>query len=259
MKEYRLICLNTWVGMQFDLLMDFVERKKALTDIFCFQEVTYTPTNRQWVRGGVRANLLQDLRGVLAGFNDYFAYATEGYDLEGKLDYEFGYGQGTFWNQKLSVISKKAQFVHRNNACDVVQHDNWWESPRNVLITDFKLGEGIRVANVHGIWEPGDKSDSPDRVAQAIKLSGVFKDDIKTILVGDFNLGIDNESLKMIEQGRRNLIRETDIKSTRSSFYKYEGRHADYAIVDQGVNIKKFAVLEDEVSDHLPLEIIFEV
>jgi endonuclease/exonuclease/phosphatase family metal-dependent hydrolase len=74
------------------------------------------------------------------------------------------------------------------------------------------------------------------------------------VLCGDFNLLPESESLLMLEQyGLRNLIREFGITSTRTSLYPKEGRFADYAFISEGIQLKSFEVLPDEVSDHAPL------
>lgn len=51
----------------------------------------------------------------------------------------------------------------------------------------------------------------------------------------------------------RNLIREYGITSTRTSFYQKPEKHADYVFVSEGISVKAFTVLPDEVSDHAPL------
>ncbi len=35
----KLISLNTWCGIKYDLLMKFLEEHSSEIDIFCFQEV----------------------------------------------------------------------------------------------------------------------------------------------------------------------------------------------------------------------------
>lgn len=256
-KDYRLIDLNVWMGKKFDELIDFVEREKSDTDIFCFQEVTHIPEEREET-GEVRFDLFGDLQRVLSDFNSYFEYAKI-YEAGAKEEFSFGYGEAIFWKKDLKVVNQEVRFIHRKNPHDVFERDGWWESPRTVLLVDLLMEEKVvRIANVHGIWEPGPKIDTPARLEQAKKLDKVFED-TPTVLVGDLNLGIDNESLRMIENGRRSLVKESGVKSTRSSFYLHEGKFADYAIVDKEIEIKKFKVLGDEVSDHLPLELIFSV
>lgn len=74
--------------------------------------------------------------------------------------------------------------------------------------------------------------------------------------MGDFNLLPESESLKKFEEfGLRNLIKEYGITSTRSSLYQKEEKYADYAFVSKDIEVQEFAVLPDEVSDHLPLSL----
>ena len=52
----------------------------------------------------------------------------------------------------------------------------------------------------------------------------------------------------------RNLVKEYEITSTRTSFYKKsEDKHADYIFVSNGIEVKDFRVLPEEVSDHSAL------
>ena len=64
----------------------------------------------------------------------------------------------------------------------------------------------------------------------------------------------------MIEAtGMRNLIKEYNITSTRTSFYKKPVRFADFVFVSKDIKVNDFKVLPDEVSDHAPLFLDFEV
>jgi endonuclease/exonuclease/phosphatase family metal-dependent hydrolase len=73
------------------------------------------------------------------------------------------------------------------------------------------------------------------------------------ILLGDYNLNPETQSLAILTQGRRNLISEYSIATTRSALYTKPLPYADYAIVSPDIVIKSFAVPYTEASDHLPL------
>ena len=82
----------------------------------------------------------------------------------------------------------------------------------------------------------------------------VLKQGGDIILCGDFNLLPDTESIAILEKfDLKNLIKEYDIKSTRTSLYKKPLQFADYVFVSKGINVLDFKVLPDEVSDHSPL------
>ena len=55
----------------------------------------------------------------------------------------------------------------------------------------------------------------------------------------------------------RNLIKEYRITSTRSHFYESDVRFADYVLVSPEIKVRDFRVLDDVVSDHLPLYVEF--
>ena len=76
--------------------------------------------------------------------------------------------------------------------------------------------------------------------------------------MGDFNLLPQTESVRILEYGRRNLISDFNIPTTRSRLNPYYGTpqeqpHANFAFVTPGVQVESFAVPDIEVSDHLPM------
>jgi endonuclease/exonuclease/phosphatase family metal-dependent hydrolase len=79
----------------------------------------------------------------------------------------------------------------------------------------------------------------------------------KKILCGDFNLLPNTESIAMLEKGMKNLVKEYGITSTRSHHYTKEHKFADYIIVSTDIKVANFEVLQEPVSDHLPLLLEF--
>src|SRR3989338_5052371 len=74
------------------------------------------------------------------------------------------------------------------------------------------------------------------------------------VMSGDFNLLPDTQSIKKLEDfGLRNLIKEHNITSTRTSLYPKAEKFADYTLTSKKIIIEDFKVLTDEVSDHSPL------
>ncbi len=56
----------------------------------------------------------------------------------------------------------------------------------------------------------------------------------------------------------RNLVKEYRVTSTRSQLYKKPDKFADYILVSPEVIVEDFKVLEEEMSDHLPLLLTFQ-
>jgi endonuclease/exonuclease/phosphatase family metal-dependent hydrolase len=78
------------------------------------------------------------------------------------------------------------------------------------------------------------------------------------VLIGDFNLLPETESVRLLEAGLSNLVIERAIPSTRSRLNPYYGTpqeqpHADYAFISPGLRVTGFEVPDVAISDHLPL------
>lgn len=123
-----------------------------------------------------------------------------------------------------------------------------------------KDGEQLTVINFHGLWNGKGKGDSEDRILQTKNILDFTKKLTgEHLLCGDFNLRPDTESIKLFQDvGMRNLIKEYNITSTRTSHYTKDEKFADYVFVTRGVRVKDFKVLPDEVSDHAPLYLDIE-
>ena len=130
---------------------------------------------------------------------------------------------------------------------------------RNLQRLEFDYQEKTySILNFHGMWNGQGKTDSPKRIEQSNIVRKNF-DEARglKILCGDFNLNPDTESVNILAKDNVDLIKRYNVNSTRSSYYKYEPKFADYVMVSPDVEIKDFKVLDDEVSDHLPLFVEF--
>lgn len=187
-------------------------------------------------------DLFEKLREILADFDGHFAQS-----------YGDDYGLATFVRKNFDVVSAESRFVYKEGPRVDLEPGLEGDHARNVQIVT--LTDGLRIANIHGLWKKGrGKEDSPERLEQSMILTGVLSGDAPAVLVGDFNLWPDTESVRMIERaGFRNLIREYGITSTRTELFPKEFvPFADYAFT-KGVEITDFQVLPDVVSDHNPL------
>ncbi len=120
-------------------------------------------------------------------------------------------------------------------------------------------GGSLLVGNYHGIARPGSKLDNDERLAQSHELRRALATHPgPVVLIGDFNLLPETESIHLLERDFRNLVIERAISTTRSRLNPYYGTpeeqpHADYAFVSADVTVVSLEVPDVEVSDHLPL------
>ena len=252
----KLLSLNVWAGIRFEPLLQFISRYAAEVDVFCFQEVFSTATDHLQ-SGESRVNLFQEMQSALTGFNGFFDGAQDGIDMQGAVDFQISYGLATFVKRGVSIADHGDLMVYATrNGKDV---KTGVTVPRNLQYLRLNIsGKQLTIANLHGLWNGGGKGDDNDRLEQSrLTVDFLNGEPGDTILCGDFNLWPDTESMKLLEQGRRNLIKDYGIFSTRSELYTKENKFADYILVSDHVTVSYFQVLPDVVSDHLAMLLDF--
>lgn len=242
----RLICLNLWRGKLGDKLRTFLTYQSQKTEIFCFQEVARTDYDN------IGRLTYDNLRELLPDFKGYF----RDYIAPGEYQKE---GLAVFVKNTITVQDEGEIFVYNPPRLSLVnagEHTLW----RNLAYVRFNhRGKKILIANFHGLFDGPNKTDNHDRIRQARRIRKFLErfKDIK-IVCGDFNLLPHSESLNMIGEGMRNLIREFNIRSTRSRLFKFENKFADYVLVSPDIQVRHFEVINETVSDHLPMLLEFE-
>jgi endonuclease/exonuclease/phosphatase family metal-dependent hydrolase len=168
------------------------------------------------------------------------------------------YGLTIFIKKNIILREEGELFVYKDYG--YFSEEDIGDHSRNIQYVSIDSSAGIRtVAHLHGLWNGHGKGDSPDRLLQSDNIVRFLHSvDSPYIFCGDLNLLPETESLKKLEAaGMRNLIKEFGITSTRSSLYTKPVRFADYMFVSDGIEVKDFKVLPDEVSDHLALYLEF--
>ncbi len=245
----KLITLNIWGGKVFEPLMDFFSKHAEDVDIFCLQEVFNNPPNvKSRVQTKVaKEDIYKDIAKILKDFDGYVAPTQDG---EESLTMFIKKG---FGNYEIAD-----HFVYRwRNAMEGNDASTYGI---NIQYMKFNREErDYMVCNLHGHWTPNFKGDNPARLEQSKNIKKFLDDfDGAKILCGDFNVAPNTQSMSILETSMINLIKKYNITSTRSHFYTKEIKFADYIMVSPEVKVEKFEVLQDVVSDHLPLLIEFD-
>lgn len=242
-------------------LIKFINKHSKDTDIFCFQEVFKT-TSRMTENAGFRLNLYEEFCKLLPEHKGYFAPSVENYIagafLPNFTNFNLSWGLTTFIHKKFKVTSEGDFFVFRTK--DSFNPEDLNTLPRNMQYLTFNSqNKKFIVCNLHGIWQKGEKVDTPSRISQSEQINN-FLDQYKEeaqILAGDFNLNIDTQSLKILEKNLINLIKEYKILTTRSKLYTFGDKFADYILVSDKTKVLNFQVPSIEISDHLPMILEF--
>lgn len=262
----RLISLNIWGGNQIQPLLEFITHEAPSTDVFCFQEVAHTA--HKDVHKAMHEHgdtMLQILTDILPDFQPYFVSTHAGYNQR-PVDFDLTFGNTIFVRKNLTVLEDGHVFVYgKKNAIEIPEllEKNWRSLPRLVQFVRLKeeSGKEVTICNFHGLWHKDGKGDMPARIEQSNNIAALLNSiEGSKILCGDFNLNIDSESLQILEKGMRNLIKEFDIKTTRSiKHYPKIDRmpFADYTLVSPEIEIMRFSVPQTDISDHLPMILEF--
>lgn len=250
----KLITLNTWAGREKEPFEKFLAAHAPFTDIFCFQEIfndldeeIATDTYINHTEGN--RHILKEIADILTDFDVYFCPVASNV-----------YGIAIFLKKGMEIIASGEVMLYENPSFDP-EEENSDHNRKMQWVHIKKDRKDVIVMNVHGHWDVSGKSDTSNRLEQ----SKIINDFIQTtgtipkILVGDFNLLPETESIKMIEQNFTNLITKYNIPTTRTSLYKGDDKHADYAFVSPEVLVEEFQALPDVVSDHVPLSLGFDV
>ena len=257
----KLISLNAWGGKLFIPLMKFIKDNSKDTDIFCFQEVFKTTSNVK-IREGYRMDLYDEVSEVLINHQGYFSPFLENYLIFSRsevkeVNFNLSYGLAIFIKKEIGVASVGNFFVYGNKNSFNPKDLN--SIPRILQYMTFtKKNEKFIVCNLHGIWSKQGKEDSPSRLKQSRKINKFLGNQLsEKILCGDFNLGLNTESIKILEKDMRNLIKEYKIKTTRNKLFPGDEKFADYVFVSNGIKIINFEVPSINISDHLPMILEF--
>ena len=251
----KLVTLNLWGGRVSDKYKEFFESHKDV-DAWFFQEVFKE-------KNGQPSKMVKQI--------------VEGFKIEQKLfhvlekylpDYENEfcqihrdtYGLASFIKKDFTVLEKGEVLIAKGNWDDIEDSQDR-DMNRKLQWIEVKVeGRKILIANAHFTHRPEGKRDSEKRLKQSkIVVDFLNMFDCPKILVGDFNLLPDTESIKIIEEtGMRNLVKDYGVVSTRTSLYKKKLRMADYVFTSPEIEVLDFKVLPEEVSDHSALYLEFK-
>lgn len=248
----KLITLNTWAGREKEPLEIFLKAKSDNTDIFCFQDIFNDldeDLEANISESGQNKHLLKEVSEILKDFDVYFCPVIENV-----------YGIAIFLKKDFEVIASGEVMLYENPV--FTSPEDGSDHNRKMQWVHIKHGrKDVMIMNIHGHWDPSGKSDTANRLEQSKIISEFIESvgPVPKIMVGDFNLLPETESIKILEKNFSNLITKYKIPTTRTVLYKDNDKHTDYVFVSEEVLVESFEALPDVVSDHTPLALSFDV
>jgi endonuclease/exonuclease/phosphatase family metal-dependent hydrolase len=256
MKTLKLVTLNCWGGRAADKLLPFLAEKGKEIDVFCLQEM-FDADQRVLEERHPEMNLAGDIyRRAVEVLPDHVGCLAYFDDNRDRMSL------AVFVRRSVAVRTIADFIVHRPEQPQ--ETGSAVRSSRKLQYLTLDLnGRTVTIANFHGLWVNGPKTDNPERITQANEVRA-FLDGVTgpKILCGDFNLLPETESVAIMAKGMRNHVVETGVRSTRTPLYRHydnpaEPNFADYVLTSPDVDVRQFAVLPDAVSDHAALFLEF--
>ena len=261
----RILCLNGWGGKLHHELAAYV--RSVSPDILCLQEVVHTPaSDKDWLdyRDGdhilpQRANFLRDMADALPGHTAIFCPAAQGVLWDGDEFVASQWGLATFVRAGFPVIGQMQAFVHKG-----FSPDGYGDHPRSrnahaIRVYDYDRKGPVSIIHTHGLRDLNGKMDTPERLAQAGRIAdlvgAIAEPGDRIVLCGDFNVEPDSATFEILGRlGLKDLVTGGGHRGTRTSLYTKPDRFADYMLVNDAVEVRRFEVVTTpEVSDHCPL------
>jgi endonuclease/exonuclease/phosphatase family metal-dependent hydrolase len=255
----KLLSLNIWGGRLYEPLINFLKLNKNEIDIFCFQEVFKSEKNI--FSNGSKMNMYFDLQNLLNDYQIFYSPTLENRDLKQEVNFKVSFGNAIFVKKGIKIVKEGSIFIHgaynKTKKLFDESYGTYFNFPRTLQYVI--LENGLMVINIHGFWTLKTKNDTPESKAQAKKIIKFLSNfENKKIICGDFNLNPDTKSILLLEEHLLNLIKDYKIKTTRNKYYEGKEKYADYIFVSNEINVLDFEVIDQEVSDHLPLLLEFK-
>lgn len=260
----KLVDLN--VCIKLDNTKEVIEFLKSNeSDVTTLQEVTRHFEDSAFEEYKIKYHIEKALPEFKYNFFGPLFYANC-IEKDGQVNKDFG-GYIEQGNQTLSkhpIIEASNNFYY-NNYTYGFDATNFRTDDlcRAVQIGTIDInGKLVRIINVHGIWNK-DRIGNERTIHQSnFIIKTALEKDLPTIIVGDFNLSPESESIKLINEKFTNLINVYNIKSTRPSFddgLDVGNNVVDYIFVNDKIKVNDFKVPNVDVSDHLPLLLDFDI
>lgn len=261
----KLVNINIGIKIDnTDKISDFLVAQKA--DIITLQEVLRHLDDSVFEQ-------FKSQEGIKKTIGENYPYkffgplwVTHLHKTSEKIHRDFG-GQVEQGNEILSkfpIVSATNEFFYKDFGyfLDVT---NWRKEDhgRAITITELDVnGKRLQILNLHGIWTQDKLGD--ERTIEECKyvIEAAKRNDIPTIIVGDFNLLPESESITLLNGEFINLIDKYKITSTRPHVVDETDKGnvvVDYIFVNEKIKVNDFKVIDTDISDHLPLVLDFEI
>jgi len=259
--------LNINIGIKIDNSKDIAEFIKDVdAGIIAIQEIVRPLEDKVATQFRSKEEIESQLEGMYP--YQFFGplWVSKSNNEKKKILYNFGgcVEQGNQILSKYPIIEAANEYYYKSYSY-MLDWSNWKEEDHGRALQVVELdidGKRLQILNIHGIWTADKMGDYRTIKECNYVVEAARRKKIATIITGDFNLLPDTSSIKILNAEFRNLIDEYEIKTTRPDFKDEidEGRNVvDYVFVSDEIRVKNFQVFNNDISDHLPILLDFEI
>lgn len=261
----RLVDLNIGIKLDNnDKVISFLKEKNA--DIITLQEVMRGIEETVYDRYNNSKIIKESLKDT--HHHSFFGplWVADKHIKNGTITKDFGgmAEQGNEIISKFPIVEASNQFFYKSYQIykDTTEFKKT-DHARAVELTILEINnKKLQLLNINGIWNEGKVGDERTKKECEYLLSLVEKNTVPTIVVGDFNLNPQSESIQLLNKKFTNLIEKYNIPSTRPQVkdgLEVGNKIDDYIFINDKIKVNNFEVEVTEVSDHYPLILDFEI
>lgn len=251
----KYLTLNIWHGGKlFDNVVDFIIKENP--DVLALQEVQESSDKTGKKQFKTYSLLKKLLPYKYSCFDPIFSFLQNGL----KIDHGNAiYSRYPIKNHKVYFFDLKYSVIDWDRAHEMNRFEHF---PRNMQWVQIEINHKLlNIFNLHGIWGK-DGKDNPRRLKMGNIIIDKVKNKEKVILSGDFNMSPNTKTIHNIEKVLKNVFKK-GIKSTFNAKYKNDPIFSkivvDMIFVSPDIKILEKNCPQVDVSDHLPLTIVFEI
>lgn len=262
----KLLCWN--IGIKIDNTLDVINFiREGKYDLIALQEVLKAKDDKAF-------NMYRSYNDLENSFKSIYHYSefapvwgAKEIIKNDKSSRDFGgfVEQGCYTLSKNPILEHYNQFYYleyKNPGFDATyfKKNDHARSIQNMIIENND--KKFRIINIHGIWNEGKLGDKRTINQCNFIIEKALLANYPVIILGDFNLIPETESIDMLNKNFRNLILEYNIKTTRPNFNDGLDKGniiCDYIFVNDKIKVNDFKVINNSISDHMPLILDFEI
>jgi endonuclease/exonuclease/phosphatase family metal-dependent hydrolase len=248
----KIISFN--IGIRIDNTKAVAEYLKSQNaDIICLQEIIRPLDKNVFPMYRSEEIIMEYFKKEYPHYFFASEWVADCFLKEGKTDRDLGgmAEQGKLVLSKYPIIHGDNYFYYKAYEFER-DRTHFWEGDdhgRSLQVCEINVnGTIIQLGNVHGSYSK-EKIDTERSLSQSDFIVKKLKEkNLPTILLGDFNVLPETESISIINKVYKNLNKEFNIPKTCLS-----GRIIDYIFINDAFRVNSFLVDVVDISDHYPL------